>query len=1037
MASDPKVKNVAAYFIFPMLDKASPESYKTGETVTDTAYYKDGAGSWTSLAITDTVSEVGSTGLYTIDLTAAEMNHDQIIIKLTATNSQDQSIVISTIPNPANIKAISDDTTAAANLELDYDGTGYAKANSTIGTCTTNTDQRGTDSALLAASAPSNFSDLAITASTGKVTVGTNDDKTGYDLSADQSSVTIGTVTTLTGHTAQTGDNYARLGAPAGASVSADIAAVKSDTGAILTDTSTTLENHLTDIKGTAFVKDTHSLTDITADVTGLNGAAMRGTDSAALASVCTEGRLAELDAGNLPTDIANVKSDTAAILTDTGTTLPATLTTIEGKIDTVDTNVDAVLVDTGEIGVAGAGLTDLGGMSTAMKAEVESEANDALVAQKLDHLVAVAESSDVVDSSIIAKLASKSGTPSFSSFDNTTDSLEAISDGEGTSLTAQQVRDAMKLAPTGGAPAAGSVDEHLDDILADVTGLNGDAMRGTDSAATAAALSTHDGKLDTVDSIVDDIKLITDAIPDSGAMSSIAQASALATVDSNVDDILVDTGTTLPATLSTIEGKIDTVDTNVDAVLVDTGTTLPGILGTPAGASMSADIATIDGNVDSILTDTGTTIPAQISGLNDLSAAQVNAEVDTALTDIGLDHLVSASVTGTDITDNSVIAKMVSKSATADWDTFDNTTDALEAISDNASGLVDWTSGEREQIRSALGVDGTKTAATGGQLQTIDTNVDSVLTDTNEIQGKLPAGNISEFDASTDAVDLNADQSGVTVGTVTSNTDMRGTDNSLLAASAPANFSDLAITVTTGQVTVGTNNDKTGYDLNADQSAVTVGVCSVNSDMRGTDSAFLAASAPANFSDLAITLTTGLVSVGTNNDKSGYSLAADQSGVTIGTCNVNTDMRGTDSALLAASAPANFSALSITAVTGLVDINGKTGFSLAADQSAVTVGTVNSAEALGAQAKTDVLTEARKPIFTDTLTELAVTVGKEPTPAEYMEWMLMKTRNKGITDSTALKSRVFNDAGTEISNAAIDNNDNTGIATREKYADA
>ena len=35
----------------------------------------------------------------------------------------------------------------------------------------------------------------------------------------------------------------------------------------------------------------------IHADVTGLNGAAMRGTDSAALASVCTEARLSELDA--------------------------------------------------------------------------------------------------------------------------------------------------------------------------------------------------------------------------------------------------------------------------------------------------------------------------------------------------------------------------------------------------------------------------------------------------------------------------------------------------------------------------------------------------------------------------------------------------------------------------------------------------------------------------------------------------------------------------------------------------------------------
>lgn len=54
------------------------------------------------------------------------------------------------------------------------------------------------------------------------------------------------------------------------------------------------------------------------------------------------------------------------------------------------------------------------------------------------------------------------------------------------------------------------------------------------------------------------------------------------------------------------------------------------------------------------------------------------------------------------------------------------------------------------------------------------------------------------------------------TVATTTTNTDMRGTDNALLAASAPTNFGDLAITITTGQVTVGTNNDKTGYTASA-----------------------------------------------------------------------------------------------------------------------------------------------------------------------------------------------------------------------------
>jgi hypothetical protein len=44
-------------------------------------------------------------------------------------------------------------------------------------------------------------------------------------------------LTTYTGNTPQTGDVYARLGAPAGASISADVAAVKTDTAAVKTQT--------------------------------------------------------------------------------------------------------------------------------------------------------------------------------------------------------------------------------------------------------------------------------------------------------------------------------------------------------------------------------------------------------------------------------------------------------------------------------------------------------------------------------------------------------------------------------------------------------------------------------------------------------------------------------------------------------------------------------------------------------------------------------------------------------------------------------
>ena len=106
-----------------------------------------------------------------------------------------------------------------------------------------------------------------------------------------------------------------------------------------------------------------------------------------------------------------------------------------------------------------------------------------------------------------------------------------------------------------------------------------------------------------------------------------------------DINAILVDTaglngdamrGTDDAATaagLATHDGKLDTVDTNVDAILVDTGTTLPATLST-----MEGKIDTVDTNVDAVLVDTGTTLPASIAALNDVSTAEVNAEVADVL---------------------------------------------------------------------------------------------------------------------------------------------------------------------------------------------------------------------------------------------------------------------------------------------------------------------------------------------------------------------------------------------------------------------
>lgn len=79
-----------------------------------------------------------------------------------------------------------------------------------------------------------------------------------------------------------------------------------------------------------------------------------------------------------------------------------------------------------------------------------------------------------------------------------------------------------------------------------------------------------------------------------------------------------------------------------------------------------------------------GLATSAEISALNDVSAADVNAQCDAAIETYGLDHLVSASVTGTDVANNSIMARIVSASATADWDDFVQTTDSLQALRDH-----------------------------------------------------------------------------------------------------------------------------------------------------------------------------------------------------------------------------------------------------------------------------------------------------------------------------------------------------------------
>ncbi len=75
--------------------------------------------------------------------------------------------------------------------------------------------------------------------------------------------------------------------------------------------------------------------------------------------------------------DNAAIKVDTAAVVV--GTIDNATGADVATDVVALKAETVLILADTDDIGVAGAGLTDLGGMSTGMKAEVNVEAKDVL----------------------------------------------------------------------------------------------------------------------------------------------------------------------------------------------------------------------------------------------------------------------------------------------------------------------------------------------------------------------------------------------------------------------------------------------------------------------------------------------------------------------------------------------------------------------------------------------------------------------------------------------------------------------------------
>jgi hypothetical protein len=274
-------------------------------------------------------------------------------------------------------------------------------------------------------------------------------------------------VSTLTGHTAQTGDNFARLGAPDGASIAADIAVVDSAVdavGVIVSVQPSTIEFEARTLPSANYFAASTDTVDV-GKVSGSSTAAdnlelaalaysvIRGLAGTALPNAVANaaGGLPVTTAGtlDLDTQLANTHEITVArmgALTDwiNGGRLDLLLDLIKDKTDGLNFDGNNVLADV-------MALADID-LSDTMKASILTQAAAALVAINLDHLMktAVGDRDDMTDEvangTVLANLMTKTdGTTS--DFDPDDDSLESISDSESSPPTTDQIVAALRAA--------------------------------------------------------------------------------------------------------------------------------------------------------------------------------------------------------------------------------------------------------------------------------------------------------------------------------------------------------------------------------------------------------------------------------------------------------------------------------------------------------------------------------------------------------------------------------------------------------------
>ena len=342
---------------------------------------------------------------------------------------------------------------------------------------------------------------------------------------------------------------------------------------------------------------------------------------SAALKAVDALNDVAATDivsAGAITTSSGAVSTVTTCTTTTTNTDMRGTdSAATAANLATVDTNVDSILVDTAEIGTAGAGLTNIN-----------------LPNQTMD-----------ITGNLSGSVGSVTGGATSAAQTTAQNDLDIITGASGVNLlTATQAS--------------------IDAIEVDTNSLNDTKIPNTLNTTASGNIGVDWANVENPTTALDlsgtDIQLVDTATTVTGGATSAAQTTAQ-------NDLDIITGASGVNLLTATQASIDAIET-------DTGTTLPATLGTPA-ADVSADIAAV--KVDTAATLADTVILSSVFKVGAAVTGTLSTtQMSTNLTEATDDHYNGRLITWTsgvlleqqtDITDYTGATKVLTFTTTTD----------------------------------------------------------------------------------------------------------------------------------------------------------------------------------------------------------------------------------------------------------------------------------------------------------------------------------------------------------------------------------